>query len=925
MGHELVFKFSVVNGVKEVLTEVKTSDGKWKELRQFLEEDMGKSKHELIRGNVVMATRNLHRRVQAFLKRIVLGKHNPMNVKHYTFKVEFQERGAAHYHGTLWLDLDKLERVGEINGELKNMEEKGPMNGIRKAFRKLKNTAKLDKNDTNCLVNFIDSFISVSTCDSVVGKDVASYVKEVNKHRHSKTCRKYGGNCRFNYPKPPAPFTMIVQPLVDNDSKRRDKKLADSHRIIASVMSVVDDEDNLKEIMKNYDKDSEDVGEYRRNREERIKMVCRKAEVEYKDYIAALQVSNKGYSVIYARDIDELFINTYNEEWMRAWNGNLDIQPCLDYYAVSTYITDYYAKTDTLMEALKSAIKGSDATGIKEKMKLVANLFLTHRQIGEAEAVYRLIPSLTLSMSSIACQFVSTSKKEERSLRWKRATEEQLESGIRTKKLEDHDGYWYEQPDMWSKYLRRPPSVKDISLAQFAKMYKGFNPRKEGKDDDDNDLELATDIADIEDIPNDQEDSDTKFNYIMTYENNGKSGKKLPDLLSLRNPFPGEALFMKKRQQPAALRFHKFKRDNDYKRFLRSEIMLYYPLQEEVTDEQLEVLYNEMFDGRRKVNIVKGQVMEHLESVEEARYYVEQMKKDIREGIEENVAAEMDPMGKQDDGDCEEEDVDEEEEDYHYCDPANIDKEDLQKCNATFKRLIIPPSDELRKMTIDLDKHQREVLNITVKYSRDIVKSRKQWNSPPKPPLLMVHGGAGAGKSTVIHVITNWTHKILRQEGDSLDQPYVVKTAFTGCAAANIEGQTLHGTFGFSFNNQHFSLNDKIRDQKRALMKNLHLVIIDEISMVKADMLYMLDLRLQELKEKIGIPFGGVGVIVFGDLMQLAPCMGRYVFQEPANPEFQITHNVANRWEMFSSVLLEINHRQGKDKTYADLLNRIRI
>ena len=73
------------------------------------------------------------------------------------------------------------------------------------------------------------------------------------------------------------------------------------------------------------------------------------------------------------------------------------------------------------MEALQSAIKASDATEIKEKMKLVANLFLTHRQIGEAEAVYRLIPSLTLSMSSIACQFVSTSKKEERSLRWRRA------------------------------------------------------------------------------------------------------------------------------------------------------------------------------------------------------------------------------------------------------------------------------------------------------------------------------------------------------------------------------------------------------------------------------------------------------------------------------------------------------------------------
>ena len=95
--------------------------------------------------------------------------------------------------------------------------------------------------------------------------------------------------------------------------------------------------------------------------------------------------------------------------------------------------------------------------------------------------------------------------------------------------------------------------------------------------------------------------------------------------------------------------------------------------------------------------------------------------------------------------------------------------------------------------------------------------------------------------------------------------------------------------------------------------------------MVKADMLYMLDLRLQELKEKVGTPFGGVSVIVFGDLMQLSPCMGRYIFQEPANPEFQITSQLDNRWRMFSSILLEKNHRQGKDKAYADLLNRLRI
>ena len=105
----------------------------------------------------------------------------------------------------------------------------------------------------------------------------------------------------------------------------------------------------------------------------------------------------------------------------------------------------------------------------------------------------------------------------------------------------------------------------------------------------------------------------------------------------------------------------------------------------------------------------------------------------------------------------------------------------------------------------------------------------------------------------------------------------------------------------------------------------MKLVIIDEVSMVKADMLMQLDIRLQELTEKVGVPFGGIGVLVFGDLMQLPPCMGRPVFGEPLNKDFLATHKIDPRWKMFQSILLEKNHRQGNDKTYAELLNRIRV
>merc|ERR1712240_681045 len=53
--------------------------------------------------------------------------------------------------------------------------------------------------------------------------------------------------------------------------------------------------------------------------------------------------------------------------------------------------------------------------------------------------------------------------------------------------------------------------------------------------------------------------------------------------------------------------------------------------------------------------------------------------------------------------------------------------------------------------------------------------------------------------------------------------------------------------------------------------------------------------------------------------------MGRYICEEPQNPEFRTTHAIAPRWMMFKPIILETNHRRGKDKQYAELLNRIRV
>ena len=223
---------------------------------------------------------------------------------------------------------------------------------------------------------------------------------------------------------------------------------------------------------------------------------------------------------------------------------------------------------------------------------------------------------------------------------------------------------------------------------------------------------------------------------------------------------------------------------------------------------------------------------------------------------------------------------------------------------------------------------QKEVLAIGVNYAKRLVTfSRASPNhkiSKPSPPLVIVHGGAGSGKSRVINSLYNMMTHILQKEGDDPSCPYVVLTSFTGAASANINGQTLHSLFGFKFGTTFMSMSERQRAAKRLLFRDLKCVIVDEISMVSADLFYNLDLRLREITMR-DVPFGGLSVIVFGDLYQLQPPKARYVFEEPTNKEHALAYQLRNLWQLFKVVNLVENHRQGEDKVYGDLLNRLRI
>ena len=122
------------------------------------------------------------------------------------------------------------------------------------------------------------------------------------------------------------------------------------------------------------------------------------------------------------------------------------------------------------------------------------------------------------------------------------------------------------------------------------------------------------------------------------------------------------------------------------------------------------------------------------------------------------------------------------------------------------------------------------------------------------------------------------------------------------------------------------SLSDKKREAKREQLKNLKILIIDEFSMLKADILYRIHLRLCEITQKKQ-NFGGVLVFLFGDPAQLKPVRGSYIFAAPNCKDYALAYGDGSEslWRSFEVINLVENHRQGKDKDYANLLNRVRM
>lgn len=188
---------------------------------------------------------------------------------------------------------------------------------------------------------------------------------------------------------------------------------------------------------------------------------------------------------------------------------------------------------------------------------------------------------------------------------------------------------------------------------------------------------------------------------------------------------------------------------------------------------------------------------------------------------------------------------------------------------------------------------------------------------------LFLTGKAGTGKSTFLHYIAQTTKK-----------KYVI-LAPTGIAAINVGGATLHSFFKLPFhpllpNDRRYSTQQlrntlKYNSEKIKLIRELELIIIDEISMVRADIIDFIDKILRVYSHNMRIPFGGKQLLLVGDVYQLEPVLKEEDWQllQPYYPsKFFFDAHVFRSFQLVCIELQKV-YRQRDDK-FISILDHIR-
>ena len=784
-------------------------------------------KTKLVQKDPVTCSRYFDHRVQEFLSTILKSSCEPIGkVRDYFYRVEFQQRGSPHIHMLVWVE----------------------------------NAPTLETNSEDEIIQFVDQYLTCSTDDEKTANLV-----NLQSHKHSRTCRKKGKPiCRFGFPLPPLPRTMLLYPLEENVDKYKKKNV------------------ELQKAM-NECKETGDM-----TFEGFLQNI---AKMDFEDYICCIKSSLKAPKVFLKRETKDMRINPFNENILLAWKANLDIQIVLEPYGCASYIVGYISKSQRGMSAQLDAAAKEARRGnldLKKQVRHIGNVFSNCVEVSAQEAVY-LDLQIPLTKCTRDIVFINTSIPEERIFLLK------PKAALDLLPAESTD---IESQNVIQRYSKRPRQLGKFCLADYVSKIDITYPkgnRLPDKIDETNDDDSFASSS--EDEGHDSLDDDNSQSSDLLFK--AKNGTKY-----------------KKRKVPRIIRYVKYNKKKDPENYFREQLMLFVPWRNEQKDligsfDTYEAHYESV---QTSLISKRNEYEHHAEELELARQMMEAEERDY-----DQIA----PNAEQENREAEEEGTGESEkfvcfnpsrvvEQRHY--DIGIELQSTCSVPPVETSSILLPEDEYLQLLRSLNLRQREFFNHIVHW----IKCKDE------PVYAFLTGGAGVGKSVVIRALYQSLFRILNlKDGENPDDKRILLCAYMGFAAFNISGQTIYSAFHrkmYQKGSNHLSADEL--NTFRIKYRHLKIIIIDEISMVGNMTLSFIDTRLQQLMGTKEV-FGGLSVIAVGDLYQLKPVGDYLISLDLKKGASSLGRNL---WkELFTMYELVDIMRQKDDLAFAQLLNRLRL
>ncbi|XP_062573991.1 uncharacterized protein LOC134235839 [Saccostrea cucullata] len=593
-----------------------------------------------------------------------------------------------------------------------------------------------------------------------------------------------------------------------------------------------------------------------------------------------------GRSVVLQRNPNEVWTNQYNQCLLKCWDANMDIQFVLDPFSCIVYIVSYISKAEREMGMLLKQTKLEAEEGnlnARQTMKKIGSAYLHHREVSAQEAVYRVC-NLKMKECSRKVVFVPVGDNPLRlskplSLLKKKVSNEEEINGDE----DDDDEIW--MTNIIERYENRPdkPVFHDMCLANFCSEFRVLAKSQVPKKENENVFELQ----------------------------NGKG-----------------YIQRRTRTQHAVVRYPRFNVEKMSEKYYRSMVQLFLPYR---TEKHLKPPGFNLYEDFYETGHVKITGTRQLQSV-----------KSIVDFNRSHYAQNEDAINRAEEA----YEMNGEPEDAWSCicpETEVLRREGIaQRIENTVHqendREAIPDMEsEMNNVDVLYHVHQNvnsrdemlPVLQNLNKAQTEIFYLLREWclakiNGEKCEPLhLFVTGGAGTGKSHLIKAIHYEASHLLSRIMPEPERVSVLLSAFTGTAAFNIGGNTLHHLFSLTkyLPLPYEPLGEQSLSEMRVKIGDLQILIIDEASMVYKKLLYYVHERLVQIK-KCKDPFGGVCVIAVGDFYQLPPVKQR---KNERLYKANLNYPVDFWLDYFKVIELNEIMRQKEDLSFAELLNSLRI